>query len=123
MTIAVINPIKQRRKAREGVAKSNIAKVCQAVIACQSSLSTAHADYCNTWDEIGVTQPTQPTGATYTVSSSGPTGDTAYAQAYVTFPVSEGSCRFRCVIYNDFRNWSGQSPGTVINDSGTCVTH
>lgn len=121
VVIAVINPAQQRRKAREAVAKSNIAKICQALVACQSSLSTANASYCNTWDEIGVSQPTQPIGVTWTISGSG-IGDADYASAYVTFPSTEGSCRYRCMVYNDFRNWSGESAGAVVNDSGTCVT-
>ena len=121
--IGVINPKMQRRKAREGVAKANLAKICQALVACQSSLSTPNASYCNTPDEIGVKVPTQPTGVTWIISSSGTTGDTNYAQAYVTFPASEGDCRFRCVVYNNFEPWQSQSPGAVVNDSGTCVTH
>lgn len=119
--ISVINPVTQRRKAREGVAKSNIAKICQALVACQSSLSTPNAANCSSFDLIGVRQPTQPTGVTWTINGSG-TGDWNYAEAYVTFTASEGSCQFRCRVYNNFEFWAGQSPGAVVNDAGTCVT-
>lgn len=120
ITLAVINPVKQRRKAKEAVAEANLARICQALIACQSSLSSYQADYCDSWDEIGVIKPTQPTGLTqdYHLARSGTTGDWNYVYARV---VVEG-CYLTCLVYNNFANWCGESPGTVVNDGGSCAS-
>ncbi len=118
--ISVINPVRQRQKAQEGVAKSNIAKICQALVACQSSLSTPNAANCGSFDLIGVIQPTQPTGAVYSIGGSG-TGLWDYAYARV---ITAAGCWLTCVVYNGFYDWpsAGTRPGTVVNDAGTCVT-
>lgn len=114
--IAVINPQKQFKRAREGVMRANLAKVCSTIVACQSSLITWDTNYCDTWNEIGVIAPDgQPAGTTYELADGG--GSTA-SNGFVRARVGLDGCGMQCVVYNDFRKWptSGTrySPGTVV---------
>lgn len=125
--ITVINPARQRQKANEGVARSNLAKICQAIVACQSSLINYNTDDCDTMDKIGVREPTQPSGAVYAV---GVAGTSTAASGRVYGRVAIDGCVLQCRVFNDFRLWGSgfgagidESPGTIIRTSaaGTCV--
>ena len=86
MVLAVIDPAKQRLRSKHGVMQGNLAKVCQAMIACKSSNVSFNSAGCDSFTEIGATQPTLPTGATYRITRGGTsTAATGYnwADAYM----------------------------------------
>lgn len=78
VVLVVINVPAQRTRAKQGVAKANISKVCSAFTACLSASLTGATTDCDTWAEVGAIQPTQPSGYTYSLAGTGPsvTGDT-----------------------------------------------
>lgn len=137
VVIAVINPRQQAARAREGVARANLSRVCQALVACMSSLSSPDASKCVATDSsrdgwtdsetefnrLGTTKPDQPAGWTYQLYRYGTTDD-----AYIWARAKGDGCEMRCIVFNDFRNYgrwgSGNStrPGAV-RLSGGCRTN
>ncbi|PIS23157.1 hypothetical protein COT49_01515 [candidate division WWE3 bacterium CG08_land_8_20_14_0_20_40_13] len=126
LVIAVINPQRQLQRAKEGVTRANLAKICQAVLACQSSLSSYDATKCDSFDEIGVYAPTTPAGVSYWPAGSGGAGATNWAGAYAQFATGTGNgvCQMRCVVYNSLQGWVGSAGNVVVNSDGNtgCVT-
>ena len=125
--ISVLDPAKQRRKAQESVAKANLGKVCLALSACQTSLSGYDSAQCDSASEVGVTMPTEPSNATYTLYDSA--GNETLANGYVVANArfDGGTCRYICLVFNDFRLYHGYNPGMVHNfhiargEPTTCV--
>lgn len=77
VVLAVMNPAEQRRKAAVSVMRANLDKMCLAMSACASTVTSAAS--CDTAAEIGITvdgsgNPTMngvPVGAAYTIGASG----------------------------------------------------
>lgn len=119
IVLAVVNPQRQRQRASEGVARGNLAKVCQAIIACQSSLTTFDSAKCDSWAEIGTTgsaAPDKPVGAVWSVPTA--TGTATLATGAVYSDVTVGGCRLACVIFNDLADWGGQRSGSILIGTG-----
>lgn len=99
VVLVVINVPAQRMKSRQSVARANVTKSCAAFTACLSASLTGVATDCDTWAEIGATQPTQPTGAAWTIAATGPsvTADTCTISCntggtVTTAPATGGTC-------------------------------
>lgn len=74
--LAVLNPAKQQRRAREAVFQANVNKYCAALMACAST--TTNFDQCNLGPSAGVqgelglnTQDGNPPGSRYELSDDG----------------------------------------------------
>ena len=65
LVMVMINPLRQKRRAREGVLIASMYKTCLALAACGST--TTDDTKCADFDLIGVTVPHVPTGAVYDV--------------------------------------------------------
>lgn len=99
VVLVVINVPAQRMKSRQSVARANVTKSCAAFTACLSASLTGVATDCDTWVEIGATQPTQPIGAAWTIAATGPsvTADTCTISCntggtVTTAPATGGTC-------------------------------
>jgi prepilin-type N-terminal cleavage/methylation domain-containing protein len=115
LVLAVINPQRQRQRAAEGVARGNLAKVCQAIVACQSSLTTFNSALCDSWAEVGTVgnaAPDKPTVAVWSAPTATGTATLATGAVYAT--VNVGGCLMSCTIFNDLADWGGQRSGSIL---------
>lgn len=137
LVIAVINPTRQSGRAKEGTARSNMAKVCEALTACMSSQVTPDVTDCvnvGSWsadndefDRFGTIMPNTPSDWTYQVRNS--TGGNPYVAARTYGPGgTDGNCYLACYVYADFRlvNVGSYSPadarpGQIVHGTN-CVT-
>jgi len=78
LVVIVIDPATILKRSRQGVAKANVARVCEAMIACYSAQNDM--EDCDTADEIGVT------------TQGGVTVDATTNTAYKT----QDTCKFTC---------------------------
>ncbi len=78
MVVVIIDPATILKRSRQGVAKANVARVCEAMIACYTAQNDM--EDCDTTDEIGVTAQ-----GGVTVSA---TTNTAYK--------TQDTCKFTC---------------------------
>lgn len=74
MVIVIINPATIRTRTRQGVGRANVARACEALLACMAA--TNNTGYCDSWTEIGVNQPTQPVSASIGAGGISMTVDT-----------------------------------------------
>jgi len=112
VVLAVIDPAKQRRKSKESVMQANLAKACLALVACKTSSTTMDTATCDTWPEIGATNPSgTPTGANYYLTGSYGTGATNYNHIYSR--LSGTNCYMICLVFNNFQSWLSKPPGYV----------
>ena len=63
LVMVMIDPLRQKRRAKEGVLIASMYKTCLALTACGST--TTDDTKCADFDLIGVTEPHFPTGAMY----------------------------------------------------------
>lgn len=88
ITFLIINPSNLIKKSREAVLKSNMSKLCSALFSCATYKGNA-AECAGSFNSIGVTQPTEPAGASYNpprITSGG----------VVEIVGSLDSCVYRC---------------------------
>lgn len=113
-TIMVINPVQQKAKANEVLMRSNLSKLCTAMVGCMAL--NGNASLCDTANKMGVSVPTgNPVGSSYTLSVA---TDRIYWSGYQT---GNGSvnCRYVCIYY---------FTGAFLNpykypDSGVCLAN
>ena len=88
----IINPVQQQRKAKEAVLKAKTSQLCLALNGC--GVIKDNAVLCNTYAELGATDPTgDPLTATYIlVSNPNPT----VATSNVTITGTYGVCIYEC---------------------------
>ena len=131
VVISVINPIAQRKKAKQGVQRSTMAKLCQAKVACLGASTTGNVYDCNTWAEIGVNTPQNISGEiTWVIAAnSNAVGPRAYIYSLAdangdgslngSWNGSNPDCRMGCHTYQTFSGTVGQ---ILMNwGSGGCV--
>lgn len=97
----VINPLRLQTKSREAVLRANTAKLCAALFSCASVKNTVADCSAGDFTKLGVVVPTEPIGASYSITSSDP----------VTITGKLGSCSFSCSF--NFSN------GDVVNIPNT----
>lgn len=104
VVLAVLNPAKQQRRAREAVFQANVNKYCAALQACAST--TTNATRCDTEAELGISSQD---GSPIVNTQYGVRGDTsAYTDQTVSNPTD--------VVYI-----SAQLPAGAGSDGTTCV--
>jgi len=81
LVIAVINPATILYRSRQGVCKANVARTCEAVIACYTAMNDVTK--CDDKDKVGVTLPTSPCSVTITSGTGVVSG-------------TQDSCTFTC---------------------------
>lgn len=93
--LAVLNPARQQRRAREAVLQSSVNKLCAGLMACAST--TTDATDCDDATGLGVTVPSVPTGAVYQISAAAAAGDTVTIDGTLDDNVgSADACVYTC---------------------------
>lgn len=110
--LAVLNPAKQQRRAREAVFQANVNKYCAALMACAST--TTNYDQCNLGPSAGAqgelglnAQDGNPPTSTYVVSTAGGT-----VTVTGTYP-ADGSNPLNCVGTCSY-NFTAGTPSPVV---------
>lgn len=120
ITIAVINPAAMQNRAKQSVAAASLEKMGVALTACYSLWgvsSVGDVANCDSWSELGVNVPTQPSGWSYGINSI---SGAVYAYAYPTDCAAGGEdacCEMGIILYYDYRNYLSKPAGTVHQDN------
>ena len=91
VVLAIVKPTLQQGKATESVLKSNVNKMCLALFGCAST--TTNEVLCDDIASIGITTPTQPKSAAYSVTL---TNHIVTVDGAIKTKDSTTSCRYSC---------------------------
>jgi len=98
----VINPAQMQRKAKEAVLNAKTSQICLALNACGAAKDAATS--CDTYADLGVTDPSgDPLTSTYVLTSN-PSPTTTTSTVTITGSLTTGSatCFYNCSFnFND----------------------
>jgi len=118
VSLSVINPAKQQRKANEAVLKANTDKLCMAMYACVSA-TTDPRNNCNSVAESGaINVDGKPAGAAYYIWS-----DATYLYGRGILAANSGSDGRQCYYRCDYNHTTGVTTSLreVTSTTYNCV--